>query len=142
MVQTVCYVPTHGTTRNSTITHCTAWYYTKYTRYHVGLLRYIRYHDVIPRYKRCVTYPHKVQREITPLRTAGRGNTQSTRGTTSDYSGTYGTKMKYKGTYGTKCVLRTDTRYNANLHHYALYGGVLHKVHAVPHRTTQVHTVP
>ena len=57
MVQTVCYVPTDGTTRNYTITHCTAGYYTKYTRYHVGLLRYIRYHDEGPRYiryKRCV----------------------------------------------------------------------------------------
>ena len=37
-VQTVCYVPTHCTTRNYTITPCTAGYYTKYTRYQVGLL--------------------------------------------------------------------------------------------------------
>ena len=34
--------------------------------------------------------------------------------------------------------LRTETRYNAKVHHYALQGGVLHKVHAVPRRTTQV----
>ena len=85
-VQTVCYVPTHSTTRNYTITHCTVRYYTKYTRCDVGLLRYIWY-------KRCVTYRHTVQCEITPLRTARRGITQSTRGTTSDSSGTYSTTM-------------------------------------------------
>ena len=49
-VQTVCYVPTHRTTRNYTTTPCTAGYYTKYTLYHVGLLSYIRYHEVVPRY--------------------------------------------------------------------------------------------
>ena len=58
-VQTVCYVPKHSTTRNYTIAHCTTGYCTKYTRYHVGLLRYIRYHDVVPRYiryERCVKF--------------------------------------------------------------------------------------
>ena len=39
-------------------------------------------------------------------------------------------------------MLRTDTRFNAKLHHYALHGKLLHKVHAVPRRTTQEHTVP
>ena len=115
----MCYVPTLGTPRNYTITG----YFTKYTRYHVGLLRYIQYHEVVQRYiryKRCETHPHTVQRVITPLSTARRG-------ITSDYS----------GTYDTNGVLLTDTQYNAKLHHYALHGGVLHKVHAVPRRTTQ-----
>ena len=87
-VQTVCYVPTLGTPRNYTITHCTAGYFTKYTQYHVGLLRHIRDHNVVPRYNtlhRCVTYRHSVQRENTPLRTARRDISQSTRSTTSDY---------------------------------------------------------
>ena len=174
----MCYVPKHSTTRNYTITPCTAGYYTKYTRYHVGLLRhirdhdqvpryiryngvlrtdtrytaklhhcamhggilhkvtryhvgllrYIRYHEVVPRYiryKRCVTYPHTVQREITPLRTARCGITQITRDTTSDYS----------GTYDTNGVLRTDTQYNAKLPRRTP------QVHTVPRCSTEVHTV-
>ena len=94
----MCYVPTQSTSRNYTITDCRAGYCTKYTRYHVGLLRYIRSHDVVQRYIRYkprVTYRRTVQREIKPLRTARRGITQNTHDTTSDYSGTYDVIPRY-----------------------------------------------
>ena len=50
----------------------------------------------------------------------------------------YGATMQYRGKYGTKKPgpLRPYTRYNAELHHYAFHGAVLHTVHAVPHSAT------
>ena len=114
----MCYVPTLGTPRNNTITHCKVRYCTKYTRYHVGLLRYIRDHDVVPRYIRyngvlrtdtrytaklhhCALHGgifhkvHAVPRRTTEVHTVPRCNTEVHTVQTVSYVPTHGTTRNY-----------------------------------------------
>ena len=118
-VQTMCYVPTHSTTRNYTITSDSSGTYgtngglRTETRYNTKLYHYALHGEILHKV-------HAVPCRTTEVHTVPRCSTEVHKVQTMCYVPTHST---------------------TKLHHYALHGAVLHKVHAIPRRTTQVHMI-